>query len=1081
MLQVTPCDSISVIKMQLSDRTGVDVADFVLVCQGKFLRDDVEYGSGCFDLGVVMVPSQGITLDAQGYVDVEFWEQCSDNVAGETPPAALDHPYPIDTEADDIDIIEDVIQSAQQQAKHTVDDALVAQIRQEGADKVFGGRSNNKDKTFLELSGAAPGSIGYAKRSNPEFAQWLEKFENAKTGKPLDAPSSGRCYSFVNEPINMQSIDFWLSLVGTRNLVLENGLHLSDVLISIKQRARKVDGKWCVTVAKWDCTTLCDLKGRSFTGFHPDDTLPAELAHEEGIPAHLRGLSPFAFPKLVKYICRAGLGVSELDLVNAFFQVMRMLFPNFDFTFVHRYLNSRPKYLDLGTDTYGVSADVIKELFLRVGFLGSYAAWLKENSLQHVPGEFSDFVDGLSLEMVRLALHIKAVRPDLFDAAVALKGECTSPFKHRQALACMMVALYMDKERDLCNRGMQTTQQAFSNEFDGFATVSGNPRDDASRLGGATGFKWSVKAYPENLLAFAMAKYPDQLWKKSELAISVHDYIDSRQQALESLKSGRAYQHTMSFGKVLACCMEGRIIVPKYNGKVVEVFDVVNRGWTCQQRVGDGTDDFTFMVKNGELGVFANFSSKTFIRQGKVSYHRLPLAEPLDAVSFISVIAKEALQWLKLAVRPLDDPLFVRGKLLFGCGTVYDYKTGSTRRGEPEDRICKRIPHDFKLPEWLGDPDVQELLDPESGLTASIVKFWKAGGKSLVQAKLGGDAGVHMQLAARIEGFFDTLRSKDRMLGALCNWTDDLDEVIYHGMNFARGAARDERPTECIWLAGAAETGKDFYLNLISGFADGPQGMLANLPYGYLTNISGSRKEGASAFLSACEAAGFIVVSEVPNEPITLATLKPLCEQRGAKIAVRDGYQFGLSQGGSAGFRPMGLTVITSNFGPNVLVKEQADSGGQTRVNMVTSKFIWSRNPVGVNQKTADANLNQDALAGKFADSFLWLTTAMHPLLDHSTFNRKIGPIPPRIQMLTQAAFKQSEACPETTFREWLGGLTGVESATEASSADELRRSAIAAGVPHVYFDALCTTSDLVLVQLLAGFCLKRGDRFLRI
>ena len=81
-LQVTPCDSILGIKARLSEKTGVNVADFALVCQGKFLEDILEYGSGCFDLGVVMVPMQGLTLDAQGYV--EFWEQCHGDDADET-------------------------------------------------------------------------------------------------------------------------------------------------------------------------------------------------------------------------------------------------------------------------------------------------------------------------------------------------------------------------------------------------------------------------------------------------------------------------------------------------------------------------------------------------------------------------------------------------------------------------------------------------------------------------------------------------------------------------------------------------------------------------------------------------------------------------------------------------------------------------------------------------------------------------------------------------------------------------------------------------------------------------------------
>jgi hypothetical protein len=267
---------------------------------------------------------------------------------------------------------------------------------------------------------------------------------------------------------------------------------------------------------------------------------------------------------------------------------------------------------------------------------------------------------------------------------------------------------------------------------------------------------------------------------------------------------------------------------------------------------------------------------------------------------------------------------------------------------------------------------------------------------------------------------------------------------------------------------------------LVSGFADGPSGLLANLPYGYLTNVAGSRKEGPSAFLSGCEAAGFIVVSEVPNEIITLATLKPLCEQRGAKIAVRDGYQFGLSKSGSGGFRPMGLTIITSNFPPQVQEKEAADGGGQVRVNHMTGKFVWCLNPNGGNQRKADPTVNQDALAGKFASSFFWFTTVMYHLLDHSTMNRKIGPVPRRIAMLTELAFQSNvgEVTPEFLFKSWLGGLEFTDSGQDASAMDVVHSHAIVCMVPKAYLNALITKSDLVLEQILGKICYKKNGRY---
>ena len=1017
--------------------------------------------------------------------DQRVWIAARPKLTGRAPTVkeavATSAEIDYEDEFDESDIIEDFVVAVTEKEEVTIDKDLVEKLRADGAAKILGGRGKHKDKSWLEIS-ASRGLVGYVKRSNDDFTKWLDSFEAAKVGLKPGVPLTSKEYSFTTEPVNMESIDSWLMMVGCRNLLLNNNLLLSDILISIKQRARLIEGKFQITVANWNCSTICELKGRSFTGYDATDSLLPEIAHEEHVAAHLRGLSTFSFPKAVRYICRAGMNIAELDLVNAYYQTIVAIFPEFDFNFVKNYVEHRAKWMEMGAQLYGVDANCLKKLFLRIGFLGSYRAWLKDNGLTCIAGDFSNFVRAFSVEMMQLSMHVKTVLPNFFAAAAEKKGVGTSDFKMREALAHMMFAVYMDKERTLCDQGMAAIPKSFSNEFDGFCAVTVDSEALVQKLNKITGFTWSVKPYPKDLLKFMQEKYSEQMWTKSALQIDLKDFISSRTTALASLQDGKANLHTMSFAKILACRLEGRVVVPLYNPKAVETFDLRSRNWTSQQKSGDGADDFSFLVKSGELNIFADMCCRTSVRCGKNSFTAQSLHDPLDQVSFVNSIAKEALNWLKLDARALDDPQHVRGQLLFSCGTLYSYKSNTCRRGEPEDRITRRVPHPFEWPAWIGDPEVQAALDPEDGLTATIIKLWACGGKSIEQALLGCNACVLKVHALKIQEFFDVICRKDRMMQALRDWSEDLDETVYHGENFARGAARDERATECTWLSGAAETGKDFFLNLVSGFADGPSGLLANLPYGYLTNVAGSRKEGPSAFLSGCEAAGFIVVSEVPNDVITLSTLKPLCEQRGAKVAVRDGYQFGLSKGGSGGFRPMGLAIITSNFPPQVQEKEAADGGGQTRVNHVTSKFVWSLHPKGVNQRKADPTVNQDALAGNFASSFFWFTTVMQPLLDHSTMNRKIGPVPLRIALLTELAFKcvAEDECrsPDFLFKCWLGALTFADSSDVASSMDVVHTHAIKNSVPKAYLNALITKSDMKLVQVMHKICYKIDDKF---
>ena len=56
--------------------------------------------------------------------------------------------------------------------------------------------------------------------------------------------------------------------------------------------------------------------------------------------------------------------------------------------------------------------------------------------------------------------------------------------------------------------------------------------------------------------------------------------------------------------------------------------------------------------------------------------------------------------YMRLDVPPLDDSETVRHKLLFACGTLYDFSASTFRRGERSDRICRHLPWRYAGPHW---------------------------------------------------------------------------------------------------------------------------------------------------------------------------------------------------------------------------------------------------------------------------------------------------------------------------------------------------------------------------------------------
>ena len=297
----------------------------------------------------------------------------------------------------------------------------------------------------------------------------------------------------------------------------------------------------------------------------------------------------------------------------------------------------------------------------------------------------------------------------------------------------------------------------------------------------------------------------------------------------------------------------------------------------------------------------------------------------------------------------------------------------------------------------------QKVCGP-GGMFDLLCSFYEKNGTSVVDAAndITLPMGELRVIAKKILVAIEELASVDRLVKFFLTWTTDVDEMLIWLKWLARGASSHPRFTEATWLVGAAEGGKDMMIALIQTlFGTGDDGLVATLSYQYITKQCGDwgNGEGCAPFLRSCAAARFIVISEVPNVHISMRTLKPLCEQRGALVAARTLYE------GSHGFRPMALPIITSNFTPKLCHSEASDKGAKTRIRVSTTSKIWTLNPTLASHGLADVTLGDDANAGLLSPSLFFMLRHIYSLLDLSPDSRNVGPLPLRIAEETEACF----------------------------------------------------------------------------
>jgi hypothetical protein len=197
---------------------------------------------------------------------------------------------------------------------------------------------------------------------------------------------------------------------------VHGGCDYFEILYSIMLRARRVqNGVGHIAVVRRESyPALNKYRNRLYTGITDLSAglIPQEIQAElrAGVPDKLCGVSVLMFPRPIRYLCRHGLGLIDIDLKNAFFSSIELILKDAVSQMsvpavVANYVRDREwmldtmsrvmtekrvkKHDDEEADTLIrvmtrkpqriFTRDDMKELIIRMGFGGTLHGWMQEN------------------------------------------------------------------------------------------------------------------------------------------------------------------------------------------------------------------------------------------------------------------------------------------------------------------------------------------------------------------------------------------------------------------------------------------------------------------------------------------------------------------------------------------------------------------------------------------------------------------------------------------------------------------------------------------------------------------------------
>jgi len=808
-----------------------------------------------------------------------------------------------------------------------------------------------------------PGSTWRADADAPEDAAADPGPENA-TDPPdpsargdasKEEPELDQSFTLRWEPVNVAAVEKALMLAAVRSVSLQH-YDCFEILLSIRKRAVKVRrGTAMIAVVERASAPVGGLGNRLYTGINGIEPgkLPNPIRAEldSGVPPELAGLSVFAFSKPIRYLCRSGLGVIEIDIVNAVYSVFCEICPVPEVVLLYRdnrehILQEVRAWLERKSHS-PVSRDAVKELFISLGFGGSLWTWMQEHLPEpvEVDGEWGSYLERLedAMEEVRRALAAKY--PAEFKLLAAGK---------RNPHASLSFHVYAHHEAEALRKMRAACgDAAFSPEHDGIAARGDTQKLLETCAEAVSPLRVAMKEYPSGPLVAFRERFPELDWDvKADTSIQEYAGLLAKCRGYVAAGPEAANANRFTFAQLVAARLSPVANVPTTEGEKRTHFEMFTGygNWHSRHR-----DDLT-AITMGILRDLVKPAVRMKWQRGGVA--RDPPA-PLNNISFAASLGDAVLGIL--AARPpyaqLDGDV-TRHKVLHSDGMVYHFDARTLRPARPEDRMGHRL--GCASTAW--EPP-EEVEDEAARVFEKTTEFCRRAPPAVDQE------------------LCDVLKALSKfceVLSVLLKFAGDWDGVIWLLRAMSRCAGGSARFCEFLYLYGPGSSGKDVVMLLfLTFFGEAPDNLGCVLNGSWLVDAHGGQvnKEAPSPFLAQTQGKRFIWASEVPeHRNLQIDLIKQYCEQHGAPMTCRKLYK------GPVSFRPIGMISATSNYAVSVVNKD--DDGFHRRARIWQTTQTFRAKPRKLTEHKADDTLKARILKGDFNPQLVWLLRGLWASLE---------------------------------------------------------------------------------------------------
>ena len=725
------------------------------------------------------------------------------------------------------------------------------------------------------------------------------------------------------------------------------------------------------------------------------------LSHEK-VANHLRGLSCFNFPKILRYIAREGLGLMQVDCINSHLQHMVNMIGAAD-------IKDYPELLEAVLDRSGVfaklqkdlnkSRDVVKKLILALTYGGGLCNQLEAIGFR---GEPPEWLVRYQKCIRRLANNKAKEYPEKI-AILKELGKEDAPISLLSFLAADLQRATLDKiEADV-------PEPVVSYERDCLVYLPDNLSKWKSLVQSLSSVPITIEEFPDGcaIRELLQAKYPFMDWTVTS-RIKYDDFRRARESCLRSLQPKldtngepkcQTPDNVTDFGTVIAVRLEPFIICGRK--ATMEYYDktLSPAGFGMWRTFEDRAHALKSVVRDMLLQEFKKMSYK--YEDGKLFF--TTVGEPPRACKrpgfYKSVAEDVSLTLVRSAPSAFLDNEHTRRFLQDVDGRVYDFQTDVFVVNQPGIRVGRHVPWSFvpnapgskhKLgePEDVWDAPVA-VKEQMRSLLQGIFNFWLAGDgpkdKSLYADPFG------ISLAQAFSTYVATCEHCHMWKLYMPMFKNDVDEVLWRVMHQCADICAWRRRTEFSYAHGPGNSGKDTaHILAIRFFGDRAcNGLSFMVPKDYF--VGRSKRADLDTTLDSCKHMRYMGNNEVPQHGFfDTDSIKPMVEMRGTGIVSRTIYEK------PERWLPMGGLHLTSNH-PLILSEAQcADTGLERRLNYYSMLHRFPDDAV--------KDIKDEIETGKYNGEMLWIAREFYTYFNKCPpgFTR-LHPRPPRIQRETEA------------------------------------------------------------------------------